>query len=247
MLQAMVAAGEGGASMPSSLRFIAVGGAPVAPSLLQRAYQLGLPVFEGYGLSECASVVALNAPDCSRLGSVGRALPHVSVSFSADGEILVSGSTFLGYLGHECPPQPWPTGDLGYVDAEGFLHLTGRKKSLFITSFGRNVAPEWVERELTQQPAIAQAALFGECTPLNVVVIVPRPGFSEDEIETAIELVNQSLPDYARASTWLKASAPFTQKNGLLTANGRLKREAILEAYTESIEQLFMKEIHDVF
>lgn len=247
MLQALVMAGERGASMPSGLRFVAVGGAPVSPNLLQRAYRLGLPVFEGYGLSECASVVALNTPDSSRPGSVGRPLPHVSVSFSADGEILVSGPTFLGYLGHDCPSQPWPTGDLGYFDAEGFLHLTGRRESLFITSFGRNVAPEWVERELTQHPAIAQAALFGECTPFNVAVIVPRPGFSGDDIEAAIELVNQSLPDYARASAWITASAPFTQKNGQLTANGRLKREAILEVYSESIEQLFMKETHDVF
>lgn len=247
MLQALVTAGEGGASISSSLRFVAVGGAPVSPRLLQRAHRLGLSVFEGYGLSECASVVALNTPDGSRPGSVGRPLPHVSVSFSDHGEILVSGSVFLGYLGQECPSQPWPTGDLGYFDAEGFLHLIGRRKSLFITSFGRNVAPEWVERELMLHSAIAQAALFGEARPFNVAVIVPRPGFSEDDIEAAIELVNQTLPDYARASDWVAASVPFTQKNGQFTANGRLKREVIWAAYASVIEQLYMKETHDVF
>ncbi len=109
MLQVLVAAGESGVSIPSGLRFVAVGGAPVSLSLLQRAHHLGIPVFEGYGLSECASVVALNTPSSNRLGSVGRPLPHVSVSFSSGGEILVSGSVYLGYLGQKYPPQPNPT------------------------------------------------------------------------------------------------------------------------------------------
>lgn len=247
MLQELVAAGEGGASMPSSLRFVAVGGAPVSPRLLQRTQQLGIPVFEGYGLSECASVVALNRPGDSKPSCVGRPLPHVSLSFSDDGEILVEGSAFLGYLGRGIPAQPWPTGDLGYLDAEGFLHLTGRMKSLFITSFGRNVAPEWVERELSLHPAIAQAAVFGEAKPFNVAVIVPRPGFTQSDIDAAVQLANRMLPDYARVSFWVAALAPFTPSNQQLTANGRLKREAILAVYADALESLYQEEIHDVF
>ncbi len=247
MLQVLVTAGERGAAMPSGLRFVAVGGAPVSPSLLQRALKLGLPVFEGYGLSECASVVALNTPGASRPGSVGRPLPHVSVSFSDDGEILVSGSPFLGYLGQKHSSQPWPTGDLGYLDTEGFLHLTGRKKSLFITSFGRNVAPEWIERELILHPPIAQAAVFGESRAFNVAVIVVRPGFSPFHVDAALELANRLLPDYARISAWVLASSPFTPSNQQLTANGRLKRYAIFAAYADELESLYEEEDHVVF
>jgi len=247
MLQALVAAGEAGVTMPASLRFVAVGGAPVSPRLLQRAQQLGIPVFEGYGLSECASVVSLNMPQANRPGSVGRPLPHVAVSFSEQGEILVSGSAFLGYLGQGGAVQPWPTGDLGHLDADGFLHLTGRRKSVFITSFGRNVAPEWVERELTLHPAIAQVAVFGEGKPFNVAVVAARPGFSQTDIEAAIQQVNRMLPDYARVSNWLAAQAPFTPSNQQLTANGRLKREAIRTFYADALESLYQEETHDVF
>ncbi|OIQ78255.1 long-chain-fatty-acid--CoA ligase FadD15 [mine drainage metagenome] len=247
MLQAMVLAGEGGMPMPAGLRFVAVGGAPVSPHLLARADQLGLPVFEGYGLSECASVVALNTPASRRIGSVGRPLPHVALSFSDDGEILLGGSAFLGYLGQETPPQPWPTGDLGHLDADGFLHLTGRAKSLFITSYGRNVAPEWVERELTLHPAIAQAAVYGEARAFNVAVIVMRPGYSAAAVEAAVQLANRVLPDYARIASWLPAAAPFTPSSGQLTPNGRLKRAAIESAYADALESLYQKESDVVF
>ena len=247
MLRAMVAAGKCGTAMPPHLRFVAVGGAPVSRYLLEQATRLGIPVFEGYGLSECASVVALNTPDENRPGSVGRPLPHVALSIAEDGEILVEDTGFLGYLGQGAPRQPWPTGDVGYLDEAGFLHLTGRKKSMFITSFGRNVAPEWVERELMLHPAVTQAAVFGEGRPFNVAVIVLRPGFSGEEIEYVIELANRTLPDYARVSAWVAAPSPFTMENGQLTANGRLKREAILAAYADAIEQFYTEETYDVF
>jgi long-subunit acyl-CoA synthetase (AMP-forming) len=247
MLQALVAVVAAGAELPSSLRFVAVGGAPVSPQLLDYARLLGVPVYEGYGLSECASVVALNTPASLKRGSVGRPLPHVEVSFSDDGEVLVGGSAFLGYLGQSKPVQPWPTGDLGYLDDEGYLHLIGRKKSLFITSFGRNVAPEWVERELTLQPAIAQAAVYGEARPFNVAIVVPRAGADRDAIEKAISQANSHLPDYARVSEWTLAATPFMPTNGQLTTNGRLKRDAIRTAYQDAIESHYQEEINVVF
>ena len=95
ILLGLVSAIENGYPAPDRLRFIAVGGASVAPRLLQRAERLGLPVFEGYGLSECASVVALNIPTMKRPGSVGKPLPHVRLGFLPDGEILVDGATLL--------------------------------------------------------------------------------------------------------------------------------------------------------
>jgi len=253
LLHAMVAAIEAGHPAPPQLRFVAVGGASVAPRLLQRAKALGIPVFEGYGLSECASVVALNTESECYAGSVGKPLPHVRVNFADDGEILVAGATLLGYTG-DTPVQPgdsstrfWPTGDIGYLDEQGFLYLTGRKKNIFITSFGRNVSPEWVERELTLHPAIAQAAVFGEARPWNVAVIVPRSDTPEalDTVNRAIAETNCMLPDYARVKHWLPAQTPFLPQNGQLTANGRLKRAAIWSLYQASIEQLYKEKSDD--
>ncbi len=241
MLQALVSVLEQGAEPLGQLRFLAVGGAPVSPRLLARARTLGLPVYEGYGLSECASVVALNAPGRDRPGSVGRLLPHVRLRFAADGEIEVAGSQFRGYLGapDASPDAFWPTGDIGHLDESGFLHLTGRKKNMFITSFGRNVAPEWIERELTLSPAIAQAAVFGEARPWNVAVIWPRPGATRDEVEAGVRSANRELPDYARVTTWLAAGEAFSVMNGQFTATGRPRRTEILKVYGARIDALY--------
>ena len=241
LLHALVAAIEAGHPKPEQLRFCAIGGASVAERLLLRALGLGIPVFEGYGLSECASVVSLNTESDRCVGSVGKPLPHTRVKFAKDGEILVAGATLLGYTGGE-PVQAgeyWPTGDIGFLDNDGFLHLTGRKKNIFITSFGRNVSPEWVERELTLHPAIAQAAVFGEARPWNVAVIVPRGNAPETAINQAIDEANLVLPDYAQVKCWLPAEGPFLPQNGQLTANGRLKREAIWMQYQTAIEKLY--------
>ncbi len=246
MLHALVALLEGGAALPPHLHFVAVGGAPVSPHLLARAVQLGLPVYEGYGLSECASVVALNTAANNRCGTVGQLLPHARVRFAADGEILLDGAVFLGYLGHGAAVRPWPSGDIGFLDAEGYLHITGRKKSVFITAFGRNVAPEWVERELTLHPAIAQAAVFGEGQAWNCAVIVARANASASSIAAAVDQINQLLPDYARIGKWLPALQAFTPSNGQLTSNGRLRRAEIFAAYADRIAALYEENTHVV-
>jgi long-subunit acyl-CoA synthetase (AMP-forming) len=237
MLLALVGAAEQGHAPPAGLRFVAVGGGQVSPRLLQRAEALGLPVYEGYGLSECASVVCLNTPSARRIGTVGRPLPHAGVRIGDDGEVQVRGARMLGYLG-EAPPadalaaDAWlGTGDLGHFD-DGFLVLHGRRKHQFITAYGRNVNPEWVEAELVQQGAIAQAWVHGEARPENLAVLVPRRADCSDvELEAAVAAANAGLPDYACAHRWLRAEAPFTLANGLLTANGRLRRAALAAHY----------------
>jgi len=244
LLQGLVAVIDAGHPVPPRLRFVAVGGAPVAERLLQRALALGIPAYEGYGLSECASVVSLNTKSGNCLGSAGRPLPHVRLKFAEDGEILAGGATLLGFTGNtECPLADgfWPTGDRGYLDEQGFLHITGRKKNIFITSFGRNVSPEWVERELTLYPAIAQAAVFGEARPWNVAVVVPREPLQEcaEAIDLAIADANSRLPDYARVRQWIPAHAPFTPRNGQMTPNGRLRRDAIRALYQFQIDSLY--------
>jgi long-subunit acyl-CoA synthetase (AMP-forming) len=240
MLKAWVAALEAGAAPPVDLRFAAVGGGRVAPELIGRARRLGLPVFEGYGLSECASVVSLNTPAADRPGSVGRVLPHVRVELAADGEILIAGNTFLGYLGAGAPPPArLATGDLGRLDAEGFLHVTGRKKNVIITSFGRNVSPEWPEAELAARPQIAQAAVFGEARPCCVAVLVPaEPGLADADLQRAVDAANRALPDYARIGAWVRAGAPFSAAAGTATANGRLRRDAIWEIHGAALAEL---------
>jgi long-chain acyl-CoA synthetase len=239
LLAALVVALERGVPRPARLKFVAVGGGRVSAAALARAERVGLPVYEGYGLTECASVVALNTPAARRIGSVGRPLPHAKVTIGADGEIHVAGAATGGYAGSAQAPRSIATGDLGHFDADGFLHVTGRRKNLFITSFGRNVSPEWVEAELCEEPAIAQAAVFGEARPWNVAVVVPTPGAQPEQIRCAIEAANRRLPDYARVSDWLVAPRPFTPGNGELTANGRNRRAAISTRYRRELDALY--------
>ncbi len=243
LLLALVSAAERGLPLPASLRFIAVGGGRVAPQLLERAEALGLPVFEGYGLSECASVVCLNTPENRRIGTVGTPLGHLELRLGGDGEVLVKGPRLLGYLGEPAPTDDWlGTGDLGHFE-EGFLVLHGRKKHQFITAYGRNVNPEWVEAELVQQLPIAQAWLHGEALPANVAVLVPRfPDSRDEDLAAAVAAVNRQLPDYARVHHWLRAAQPFSAANQLATANGRLRRAALFQHYQSAIRELLATE-----
>ena len=122
---------------------------------------------------------------------------------------------------------------------------------MFITSYGRNVAPEWVERELNLSPSIAQSALFGEARPWNIALIVPARDSQGNiagsgQIDAAIAEVNASLPDYARVHQWLFAEAPFTPNNGELTANGRLKRDAIWQHYAHTINMQYEEQSHAI-
>ena len=243
LLNGLVVALEAGLPRPEALRFIAVGGAHLSDSLLIRAAELHLPVYEGYGLSEAASVVAVNRPGANRPGSVGRPLPHVEFKLAGDGEILVRGSLFSGYLGEPAVDSDifWPTGDLGFLDDDGFLHLRGRKKHIFITAFGRNVSPEWVESELAVEAAIGQCCVFGEARPFNAAIIQPRPGFDADQVQLAVDSANARLPDYARIGRWLRAREPFTVANGQWAGTGRPRRKQIFNAYTKELAALYGK------
>ncbi|WP_339488326.1 AMP-binding protein [Pseudomonas rhizophila] len=244
LLLMLVTAAEQKAFYPHALRFAAVGGARVSHDLLQRAQRAGVPVFEGYGLSECASVVCLNRPQANRAGSVGQPLPHVQVRLAEDGEVMIKGSILLGYLGEPPPPDDWwPSGDLGEFDADGFLYLRGRKKHQFVTSFGRNVNPEWVEAELTQGGTISQAFVYGEALPRNHALLWPtRADCSDQALDLAVSKANEALPDYAQVHHWTRLAHPFTAANGLLTANGRPRREAIVEHYRGLFSESILSE-----
>lgn len=218
------------ARMTTSLQMIAVGGARVAPDLLNAARALWLPVVEGYGLSECASVVALNSPDDAVPGTVGKPLPHLEVTLADDGEILISPRPFLGYVGGPAGPLQLHTGDIGAFDAEGRLKIEGRKANTIITAFGRNVAPEWVESELLAQPEILQAMAMGEAEAALSALIVPMPGVAAEAVEAAVQRTNARLPDYARVADW-RITPPFDPAAGQVTANGRPRREVLRAAF----------------
>jgi long-subunit acyl-CoA synthetase (AMP-forming) len=241
LLQVLVGAARGGWSAPDTLRFVAVGGARVPTGLMDQAHALGIPAYEGYGLSECVSVVSLNTPGAARPGTCGRPLPHLQV-VSEGGEIVVSGNAMLGYAGE---PRGWgqdriPTGDLGYLDEQGFLHVQGRSKNLLISSFGRNISPEWVESELSAEGLFSDLVVFGDAQPYCVALLSPRdPTLGDDDLQRAVERRNARLPDYARVLNWYRLPQPLAAAGDLLTDNGRPKRAAIEARYAEAIKTLY--------
>jgi long-chain acyl-CoA synthetase len=225
--------------LPDSFRFIAVGGAPVGTALLEAANKAGLPVYQGYGLSECCSVVTVATPQQNRRGSVGKPLPHAKVRIDDDGEIHISGVTFDGYLNEsDQDGDELATGDLGYFDDDGYLFVTGRNRHRIITGYGRNISPEWLESELVAHPSIGQAVVFGDELPALTAVVVPAIAMDFDELLAAITQVNHTLPDYARIDEYILADQPFTVANSELTAGGTPARNIIKQRYAEQISNL---------
>jgi long-chain acyl-CoA synthetase len=225
-----------GLRAPADLRFVAVGGAAVGAALLHEARALGIPAYEGYGLSEGASVQTLNLPGHDRPGSVGRPLPHARLRVATDGEIEVAGSLFLGYVGDAAAvPAWWPSGDLGEIDADGYFWIRGRRKHVLITAFGRNVSPEWIETALRSQPALMQAVVYGEGRPSLSAVLWPIGDADDAALQQAVDAANAGLPDYARVQRWVRARAAFNAASGLATANGRPQRDAIARRHADAL------------
>jgi long-chain acyl-CoA synthetase len=240
LLTALVAACQQGWTPPLALKFIAVGGAKVAPELLSQALDLGLPVYEGYGLSECGSVVALNTPSNSRPGKVGKLLPHSRVSVVGD-DIVVLSPVFQGYYDDRESWYPLSviTGDLGSLD-DGYLAVNGRRKNLIISSFGRNINPEWVESELLGKPLLLQCVVVGENRP-NLAVFISAPDhITDQQIDIWVASVNSRLPDYAQVKTWDRLE--LIEWNGLLTANGRPQRQKLNQQFKQRINALYSRE-----
>ena len=224
---------------PPSLRFVAVGGGKVSAELLRDAQRKSLPVYEGYGLSECGSVVALNLPDAERSGAAGKPLPHCEIAVR-DGEVMVRGPRYLGYLDGSHEREEWlATGDLGALDVDGFLHITGRRKNILISSYGRNISPEWIESELLRAAEILQCVVVGDARPYCCALVLARPGVDRAQLTRWIDTVNAQLPDYARIQRWALLTQPLTFAGGLLTANGRPRRDAIAARYAAVIAELY--------
>lgn len=216
LLGGLEAAGQ---RAPDSLRFVAVGGAATAPRLLDAALAQGLPVHEGYGLSECCSVVALNRPGENRPGSVGRVLDGLEVRID-DGEIVVSGPTVMeGYLGQPAVEGEWRTGDLGRFE-DGVLIVEGRKDWLIVTPEGRNINPEWIEACLAADIRIPASALrLAEDGRLEIIALVAAPVTASHMAELL-----RGLPPYARPARAIFVPAALP---GLLKPGGGLDRSRL--------------------
>ena len=223
-----------------SLKFVALGGAKTPRLLIQKAKNHGLPIYEGYGLSESSSVVSLNLPNAYKVGSVGKPLSNRKIRIAEDHEIEIHMSNKVYYLGEVSVTDLWfKTGDIGHIDEEGFLFIDGRKKNLIITSYGRNISPEWPESLLMEQGLSKQAMVVGDAQPYLVALIFPLTDISHESIESSIRSVNKALPSYASILNYIVLDQPFSFSNGQLTENGRLKRDVIERYYQKEINTLY--------
>jgi long-subunit acyl-CoA synthetase (AMP-forming) len=181
----------------NNFKFISVGGGKVNESILKNMHNKNIKVFEGYGLSECCSVVSLNTPKNYKIGTAGKILPHVSVEI-INNEIVVSGNSMAGYLGLDSNINKIHTGDLGFIDKDGFLVIYGRSKNTIVTGFGRKVSPEWIEDQFKSIPYIKNCLVYGnEDTTITMKVDLIDKSF-ESSFKKEAENINDKLPEYAK-------------------------------------------------
>lgn len=225
---------------PASLRFVAVGGGPTPSAVAEAAWSIGIPVHEGYGLSECCSVVSVNRAGARRPGTVGPPLKGLLVHVEK-GEIIVDGPTIMdGYLGRARSRGPWRTRDLGGVDADGYVSVYGRTDNLIVTAFGRNVSAEWVETMLLADPRIGLCGVVGHGEPHLTVFLIPSQRgvawFSSADAAQVIELIRQccrGAPDYAVPKVAKVIPLETALASGLVTSNGRIVRSRLAKTAAE--------------
>lgn len=231
---------EAGERAPDSLRFVAVGGATVPAALARQAWDLGIPVYEGYGLSECGSVVALNRRGDRRPGTVGKALSGLDVRIE-DGEIVVRGPSVMERYVHGVPIHGvWHTGDVGEIDDDGVLTVHGRRDNLIVTPVGRNISPEWIESLIVADPRVGLCMVGHVDGPHLTAFLVPTARGEEwfadasmQEIGALVAECCRDVPSYAVPRRYVVVPLGDLARFGLLTGNGRIRRKAMLEAYAD--------------
>jgi len=257
------------AGMGGRVQFFIAGGAPLGRDLAEWFADIGIRIHEGYGLTETSPVIAINSPKQHRLGTVGKVIFNVECRIAADGEIQVRGpSVFKGYWNkpeetRNVLEEGWfRTGDIGHLDADGFLTITDRKKDLQKTSGGKFIAPQPIELTLTSSPMVAYAAVFADGRKFASAVIAPEFLALEEwaqvqgigtlnrqqlvahpKVQTLYEEivaeVNKNLAQYEAIKNFLVVADEFTIADGQLTASMKMRRRAVEQRYRSQIEALY--------
>jgi long-chain acyl-CoA synthetase len=253
----------------NSLTKAVSGAAPISKEILQFFYACGVPVLEGWGMTETTAVGAVNTLEHLRFGTVGRAMPGVEFKIAEDGEILTRGpNVFREYWRNpEATKETFTedgwlmTGDLGSLDEDGYLSITGRKKDIIITAGGKNLTPSNIENDLKQCRYISQAVMYGDRRPYPVALITLDPeeiipwaqqkGLPEDmaelvQTDEVREMVQGELDranaNYARVEQVKKFALldhDLTQETGELTPTLKLKRNVVNERYQDLFDSLY--------
>jgi long-chain acyl-CoA synthetase len=236
------------------VKFLTSGGAPIGADLLEFFYALGILILEGWGLTETAAPATINLPGAFRFGTVGRAIPGTEVTLAEDGELLVRGpGVFKGYYRDEAATREaftedgfFRTGDIGLIDAEGYVRITDRKKSLIVTSAGKKIAPANVEAAIKAQSAlVSQVYVHGDRRSWLAALVTLDPEESARaadpaaEVARAVEAANRTLARYEQVKRWRIVEREFTQEDGLLTPTLKQKRKAIEARYAAEIDALY--------
>jgi long-chain acyl-CoA synthetase len=260
-------------SLGGRLRFLVSGSAPIAADVMEFFHGVGLPIIEGYGLTETAPILTVNPPEAPRIGSVGRALPNVELRIDGDGEILARGPNVMtGYLNKpdataQVLQDGWfRTGDIGAVDADGYLRITDRKKDLLVTSGGKKIAPQPIEAVLKRSPLVSEVVLLGDRRKYAAALIVPAfkvlerrltelgraPGTAGDDraalvaredvialYKEIVDALNKELSQYERIKRFALLPAEFSVESGELTPTLKVKRKIVEQKWAEQIESLY--------
>ncbi|GAB3111210.1 AMP-dependent synthetase/ligase [Janibacter alkaliphilus] len=257
------------ARMGDKVEYAVSGGAPLGTRLGHFFRGIGVVILEGYGLTETTAPATVNVPGAVRIGTVGTPLPGVSVRTADDGEVLIEGVNILrGYRGNpeataESIQDGWfRTGDLGELDADGYLRITGRKKEILVTAGGKNVAPAVLEDRLRAHPIISQCMVVGDGKPfIGALVTLDEemlPGWAANhdlgtmsleqartdervlaEIQQAVDEANKAVSKAESIRKFSVLADDFTEENGTLTPSLKLKRNIVMRDYEEEIEALY--------
>jgi long-chain acyl-CoA synthetase len=236
------------------LRIGISGGAPLAKEIGELFHALDILILEGWGLTECTTAATVNRPRRFRFGTVGPAMPGVELKTDVDGELLIRSETiFAGYLKDEEATSQvliddgWlRSGDVGEIDAHGFVTITDRKKDIIVTAGGKNVAPQNIENSLKASRFVSQALVVGDRRPyvtalitLDEAEVAKANGEVEALVEQVVEEVNRDLSRYEQIKRFAIVSREFSAEEGEVTPTLKLKRRVIEERFADEIEQLY--------
>jgi long-chain acyl-CoA synthetase len=216
-------------------------------AVLEFFHAAGVPVLEGYGMTESSGIGTVTTLDRFRLGAVGVASPGVRLRLADDGEVLMAGPhVFAGYWRDEAATEAslvdgWlHTGDLGTLDAEGNLSISGRKKEIIITAGGKNISPAKVEAELKAAgPAIAHACAIGDRRPYLTALLVLEPGAEESTVPEAVAVANARLARAEQIKRYTILHTEWRPGGPELTPTQKLKRRSVLTRYAAEIEAMY--------